>query len=225
MNKIHAVPVSIAFTAVLISPTAWSVSLTEPVGSFADFAIPGTTVAARPELAGIVLEDLITPFSFSGAGETISGEIQNRVVRSNADNTLDFYWRIRNLSGNGDISAFRVDGFSGFTLDADWRIDGLGNVAPDIARYFGSAAGAVNFLFNSNEVGPNEESYFFFLDTQAKLYSRSGRFDLLCAPNDCISPLMMTFAPVVPIPPAVWLLGSGLLGLLAIARRRRAISL
>jgi hypothetical protein len=193
-----------------------------------DFPITGTTAANRPELGGVVLEDKITEFTISGAGETLTGTIQNRVVRSELDGTLDFYWRIVPTSGNGDLLAFRVSGFEGFTLDADWRIDGLGDVAPDTARYFGDGSGDVNFLFSNNEVGFNqagsyEESMFFFLDTDATSYSESGRFDLLCAEHDCMSITYSTFAPTaVPIPAALWLFGSGIVGLMGFSRRRQA---
>lgn len=198
--------------------TAWGVPL--PVG---DTPITGTTVAARPELAGIVLEDVLTPYDFSGAGESVKGVVQNRVVRSSVDATLDFYWRIiPDSSSTGDIFAFRMGGFDAFALDADWRIDGLGNVAPHTARNFGG--GVVNFLFSDPGVGPTDSSRFFFLDTQATMYARSGEYDLLCAPSDCISELFTTFAPVVaPVPePSTWLLfGAGLVGLLVATGQKR----
>lgn len=203
------------------SVTAWAVTLPEPGGSFVDVALPGTTTAARSELAGTIIEDDLTPFSISGAGETLEGNIQNRVVRS-VDGTLDFYWRILPTSGDGDISAFRVTGFAGLALDADWRSDGLGTAAPDTARYFGSDDGSVNFLFATNEVGVTDESSrFFFLDTQATAYAMTGQFDLLCAGTGCISTSYPTFAPAaVPVPAAVWLFGSGPLALAGIARRK-----
>ena len=207
--------------ALCVSNGVFAVSLTEPVGSFGDFVISGTTAAARPELAGVVLEDDISNYTISGAGESFSGQIQNRVVRS-IDGTLDFYWRITPLDGIGDISAFRVGGFSDFTLDADWRIYGLGTAAPNVARYFGNTAGSVNFLFGTDQVGIGESSMFFFLDTEATYYARTGQFDLFCADTGCISSLHSTFAPsAVPLPAAAWLFGSGLMGLMAISRRAK----
>lgn len=221
LNTIKGVVISVA---ILLPLSASAVPLSG--AGTTDFSITGTTVAARPELAGTILEDKITEFTISGAGETLSGTIQNRVVRS-VDGTLDFYWRIVPTSGNGDLLAFRVGGFEGFTLDADWRIDGLGDVAPDTARYFGDGSGSVNFLFSNNEVGLSptggyEESMFFFLDTNATSYSESGSFDLLCAGSGCMSQSYSTFAPTaVPVPAAVWLFGSGLAGLIGFSRRKQ----
>lgn len=200
----------------LLSAPAWSVSLT----AAGDYAITGTTAAANPQLAGVVLQDTISNFSISGAGESLSGTIQNRVVRSSLDGTLDFYWRITPTEGTGDISAFRVLGFDGYDLNADWRSDGLGNVAPTTARYFGPGSGAVNFLFGKGQVGVGDGSYFFFLDTNATNYSMTGQFDLLCADNGCISQIYPTYAPSVPVPAAAWLLGSGLMGLVGLRRRQ-----
>ena len=212
----------IAGALLLASSSTWAVSLT--VGG--DYAIGGTTSAARPELAGTVLEDYISNYSFSGtAGQLLEGTIQNRVVRS-VDGTVDFYWRISPTGGNDDVNAFRVIGFGDFSLDADWRSDGLGTAAPDTARYFGAGSGAVNFLFDTNPVGVDatgamDESVFFFLDTEATNYDFSGQFDMLCADTGCVSSLYSTFAPsAVPIPAAVWLFGSGLIGLIGIARRK-----
>ncbi len=192
-----------------------------------DFPIGGTTLAAEPNLAGVVnLETVTTPFSISGAGETLSGLISSQVLRA-VDGTVDFYWRILPDEGSGDISAFRLSGFEGFSLNANWRIDGLGEVAPTTARYFGDGTGNVNFIFGGDEVGgngvtvPYTTSRFFFLDTDALTYSLTGSFDLVCAPQECISQSYSTFAPaVVPVPAAVWLFGTALAGFIGYSRRR-----
>jgi hypothetical protein len=185
-----------------------------------DTALSGTTSALRPELAGVVVEDVLVSYDFfGGGGEHVFGDVQNRVVQS-VDGTYDFYWRIIPDPGStGEIVALRVDGFSGFALDGDFRLDGLGDVGPDTARLF--ASDAVNFLF-ADGVDPDETSYFFFLDTDATSYASTGIYDLLCAPSGCISPVFETFAPTraVPEPSTMALLTFGLAGL---ARRRRRL--
>lgn len=202
-----------------LAGTASAVSLTEPIGAFEDFALAGTTLAARPELGGVVLEEMLHKFTFEG----LTLKVLSQVVRSDVDGTLDFYWRLTKVEGNGVLEAFRVEGFDGVALDADWRMDGLGDRAPGVARYFGNASGDVNFLFEDLAAGAGMTSYFFFLDTQATAYDKTGRFDVLCGPSGCISELFGTFAPVaaaVPVPAAAWLFGSGLLGMIGMLRRR-----
>jgi hypothetical protein len=67
----------IALFLLLAPPSAPAIPL--PPG---DTALSGTTVAERPELAGVVEADMLVPYSFQGAGSSVSGVIQNRVVRS-----------------------------------------------------------------------------------------------------------------------------------------------
>ena len=93
--------------------------------------LPGTTVAAEPQLAGIVEIDELLPFSFADGVGNISGTVQQRVVRSTVDNTVDFYWRIFNDANSSDgINLLHVGDFNTSAYDVNWRIDGLGDVAP-----------------------------------------------------------------------------------------------
>jgi len=211
-------------TAVFAQSSAFAVSLTEPVSpaSFADTALGGTTVAARPELAGAVLEDSLQAFDFQG----MTGTVQSRVVRE-AGGTLDFYWKVsvdESATGTG-ISALRVANFAyGDLKDADWRMDSLGNVAPTTARLFNKViypAGDINFLFGDG-IGAGQASYLFFLHTNATSYAKTGMYDLLNVGPQNLSPVFSTFAPAVPEPSTCALLVAGLAMVGVAARRRQA---
>ncbi|MDE2401916.1 MAG: PEP-CTERM sorting domain-containing protein [Burkholderiales bacterium] len=203
---------------------AQATALTEaiPPAPFADTPLLGTTNAARPELAGVVLEDVLTPFSFSG----VTGTVQNRVVRETGSGTLDFYWKINTTSSDtgAGITAFRLGNFGYFNIiDGDWRSDGLGTVAPNAARLFEQTAhpeGSVNFLFD-NGVAAGQESRFFFLRTDATQYAKTAQFDLLSGASG-MSGTTATFAPAVPEPATYGLAFAGLMVVGALARRRSA---
>ena len=191
--------------------------------------LPGTTEAAQPQLAGIVLEDEVQAFSFTNGAGTISGTVQSRVVRSSVDGTLDFYWRVTNDAGsNANIGTFRVGNFVAPEYNANWRIDGLGSVAPYAALLFGPPhVGDVNFGFGSPTGGPafapGSESYFMFLDTSATNYAKTAVYDVTNNGQTQISGLFATFAPApaVPEPAGYGMLLAGLAAVGVAAKRRR----
>ena len=208
-----ALAASFSAQAVTLVPDTW-------------VALPGTTEAAEPQLAGVVLEDDIQAFSFNGGSGVISGTVQSRVVRSSVDGTLDFYWRIISDDRSaGSIGSFRLGQFIASEYNANWRIDGLGQVASDAARLFSPVAnGDVNFRFvspnGSSTLGPGQESYFLLLDTTATSYARTGVFDFT-GPSQ-ISGQYTTFAPAVPEPASYAMLLAGLAIAGVAAKRRRS---
>ena len=198
--------------------------------STGDNPLPGTTVALRQELAGTVLQDRLVPYSLTVGTDLLQGVIQQRVVREDVAGTLDFYWRILpGQNGNLPITSFRLGDFGDFITDGDWRIDGLGDVAPVSALVF-ATPGFVNFQFSRDPVGPATDatSFFFFLHTSATHYADTAEYDLVCAPTGCITGESSTFAPAAVPEPATWammLLGFlGLGSMLRAARQRTVVT-
>lgn len=149
--------------------------------------LTGTTVADEPRLAGNVVEDVTTPFSYTGWFQDssfgappvygdVTGTVRSRVVHS-VDGTYDFYWQITvDRTSFLPIANFNLAGLSPATYNANWRRDSRGTVQPayvseqesgDITWAFGQ------YIAPSTEIYPGQQSHLLFLDTDARYYRRS----------------------------------------------------
>ena len=187
-------------------------------------ALSGTTSAARPELAGTVIYDVLIPFQIDINGfpgnPLYQGNLQNRVVRSNIDGTLDFYYRIRDTNGglNGILASAETDDFTGWSTDVDYRTDGLGS--KETTRAERSAAGDLVTLLYGNSVFGGEESLFTFIKTDATQFTTGGQTTLKLGGGESIT--LDTVMPDVPEPATLALL---VLGVSVVLYGRRSDSL
>lgn len=191
--------------------------------------VNGTTSAARPELAGVVLQDTIVNWA-DGLNATF-GTVQTRVVQESSAGTLDFYFRIfNNPQSKTFVSAGRFADYTGFSTDVNYRLDGLGDIGPVEVKRVGAGGSSVNFVFDSFEpdgVAPGESSLFLMVKTNAREYTTSqGDLvigpDLAGAPSGDLTNLFTVYAPsssCVPEPGTYAMIAMGF-GFLGILRRR-----
>lgn len=228
----------------LISGTAAADPLPYPGGASTVWnGLAGTTRAAEPQLMGTVVEDTVTPFSYEGwytgfdANEgsrttygNVTGAVRQQVVLS-VDGTYDFYWRLHvNDDSFLPVMLFNITGFPHATYNANWLSDSQGDVQPGgVAQ---SAAGTewafVVYEPPSHQLRRGEDSYWFFLDSQARGYTNTGSFSFTSGRDSGglqteqwggVSGTYATFAPV-PEPSPLALFPAGLLMLGAMRRYR-----
>ncbi len=198
-------------------------------------ALSGTTVAANPDLRGTVIRDVLIPFQiFDNLSNLIvSGNIQDRVVRSTNTGELIFAPRLRDFDTSlpdAWVSGISVTGYDGFATDIDFRTDGMGNVGPNHVDRSAGVGDSLFFGYDPNIITPNfgDEGYFLSTFTDATAFDLTGSITIF-AQNDFGADVFSAILPetaapsAVPIPAAVWLLGSGLIGLMGFARRKSNI--
>lgn len=229
-----------AFGAVLACLPVVAVATTLNPGDM--ITMTGTTLVEQPSLGGTVINDDVQTqlVDVLGGGSifAIGTSIQNRVVRSSIDGTLIFAPRIstpfNNTGGDFLVDRMELTGFGDFAVDAAYRTDGLGDRGPTSASR--SADGNVmTFDFGFPLIGgnltldPHESSYFLSLNTDATAFTLDGRISIFARHSNFpgetfrfdFGNIAVPAVASVPVPAAAWLFGSGLLGLIGIARRKK----
>lgn len=216
----------IGLACLLISPLSYAVSVTP--GSSVN--LTGTTFSTTPDLGGIVIRDQIIPFQITDSLGTVilAGNVQDRIVRSSNTGDLIFSPRLRDLNnpaGTAWINGFSMNGFNGFTTDVNYRTDGLGDIGPNgVTR--DATGNTLFYRYDPALILPPNEGLFLSVVTDTTGFDLSGVFTIY-AQNDFGASIFSTSLQgvsspsAVPLPAAIWLFGSGLIGLLGIARRKQ----
>jgi hypothetical protein len=217
-----------------------------PLAPGGEVTLRGTTVAERPELAGEIIVDVFVPFENDlelGEHEiprdSISGLLQERIVREESTDTLDFYFRIflddtrtveledgtQEEVLNTPINLLFAENFAPWATDVDWRRDSESERRPPDFAFRSESGASVGFEFSGDidlypvpwlEPGV---SHFFFIKTNARRYTEG--LVTLHSPSGIANPVTVAaFAPEVAEPSSLFLVGIGLLWL---GRWRRAI--
>ena len=213
---------------------AYAQSVPLPPGSV-DVPLPGTTSGAEPDLTGTVLADQLIEFTGienTTGGTAITGTLQDRVVQETLTGNLDFYGRITITDfGNnlGAIDSIGMGSFAGFSVNANYRTDGVGVQGPNAASS-SSDGSEVAWYFESplrlGASGGTSESLFFFAQTDAKNYDSNGSAAIVdySLVNGGINPtinLSGIYEPVMAVPEPTTLSFAGLGGLAALVAARR----
>jgi hypothetical protein len=210
MHQARIVAVLSVLFLVSLNPQLSRATVLAPGGAT---ALSGTTVAAQPELGGLVIVDDVIPYQVFGGGVgnplLYEGNLQARVARSDLTGNLIFEYRLRDPTNglNGIMSTLTANDFAGWTTDVEYRTDGLGDKEP--TRATRSADGSdVSFIFG-NSLFSSEESYFMHILTNAQAYT-TGQTTLSL--TDGSSVVLTTYQPAVPEPGAAALLVLGMAG-------------
>ena len=173
----------------LWASAAMAVSAPLPPGG--SIAVPSTTAATEPTLAGGVIRDALVPFSIkSAAGEVLcTGQLQDRVVRSTRTGRLDFYYRIRNTQGPGSVRGIATAAYGGLPLRVGYRLDGLGTVPPRIATRSPAPGALVTFEITDPPVScaQHQETRFMLIRTPVQAFHSGGKTQIIATTGDEVS--------------------------------------
>tara|TARA_R110000744_G_scaffold93671_4_gene180913 strand:+ start:37 stop:687 length:651 start_codon:yes stop_codon:yes gene_type:complete len=178
----------------------------------------GITWIEDNSLAGLIVPegDIIEQFTIGEpAGSYFEATLQSRAIIRSDNGMMDFSWHIRDIENfSSQIASVVVNGYEAWSVGVEYRVDGSGDLGPDSA--FRSADGdSVEYNFENGGLGYPDESKFFFSRTDAMGYDTSGTIRITLVTGEFVE--LDTWAPAVPAPGAISLLGLG--GIVAGRRR------
>lgn len=226
----------------LFAASALAPAQAVPVAPGASVLLPGTTLAERPDLAGVDLVadsfsvrvgHPLAPLAF-GAG----WQVRHQVVRSDATGALvmsvQLIWDYNIAPADFLVDAIWLDGWGGFEVDADYRTDLSGDRGPTSAtRSDGGDRLELGFafpLFSGNLMGDvHQDAMPIVVATDATAFDDSGVLTVVGRFSDrpgetFVGRVTGLAAPVAaPVPePAAWAtMALGLAALGTALRRRR----
>lgn len=178
------IQVAVSFIAVSLANYAQAVNV--PPGGVA--FLSGTTSAANPDLAGVVLKDDLIPFQIKDklGNIILEGVVQDRVVKSNNTGNLIFAPRLRDLKSpvrSSWISYLRLEGYGGISTNINFRVDGLGDIGPNEVTRSAGTGNELFFRYEPNIIVPPEEGLFLSVLTDAPAFCQNGKITVF-AQND-----------------------------------------
>ena len=188
----------------------------------------GTTAILSPETAGLILDEQVSNFTVDIDGKMVTGAVSQRLRNFGFGFVIDY--RITSFDDQGlglQIEGLNTNAFFGVgeigPLDVDYRLDESGDVFPVTAslQFDGNP---VEFDFGSNPLLAGETSRWMFVGDPNNDLVTFGGFGAQLLVVDMngaqISIPFASYVTFIPIPAAVWLFGSGLIGLFVFARRK-----
>lgn len=204
--------------------------------------VGGTATLGHANVAdGNVYQNAAMPFSFASEQQRLTG-LSSSLAQKATTGTVNNAWGGLTLTGNGG-SGMQIFNLNGNDLLSAWGMS-LNNVADDasvIINVSGLTAGLTGF--NMESMAPNNDKVLFnFYEANSLLFSGVAVQGSILAPladvadgsgviwgttvanswNSGIQQNHVPFTGQTPIPAAVWLLGSGLLGLFGFRKARRS---
>lgn len=202
----------------------------------------GESVVPTPtfpgDLGGTLLSSLVSPFTRTFNGQSISGEVVSAVYTGGATEdgvfggeNYDFYYQIRLTGGNSSMTSVNAARFADFRTSVGQTIDGDGDEGlfssgtqqSALARRTIDGDGMV---FDFVGFTPGETNYTFIVRTDAKVFDRNGSIGLLASGVSTSALILSPVSPLgaeevaAPEPAPLALLGVGL-GVLGLVAKRR----